>query len=96
MASQPPFFTAQPPPELPALPKTEEGLVNYLRNFALWCRSGFNDKLSASQALPGVLLQAFDAPAGVNKVFLVQVSSPGTSTAGALVITAVALGTGKP
>jgi len=96
MAVQPPFFTAQPPPELPNMPEVSFTLTGYLRNFALWCRNGFADKLSATQALPGVLLRAYDTDTGVNKVFLVQVSSPGASTTGTLVVTPVALGTGKP
>jgi hypothetical protein len=84
--------TLQPPPDLPSMPDVSATLSSYLRNFALWCRHGFADKLSVSTAAPGVLLQAHDAPPGsVPKVFLIQVS-----TAGAITATAVPLGGGKP
>ena len=84
--------TLQPPPTLPAMPDVSSTLTNYLNNFALWCRHGFADKLSISTAQPGLLLQAHDAPAGTTpKVFLIQVT-----TAGAIVATPMALGSGKP
>jgi hypothetical protein len=84
--------TPQPPPDLPSMPDVSSTLTSYLRNFALWCRHGFADKLSASNALPGVMLQAYDAPAGTTpKVFLIQVS-----TAGAITATAIPLGGGRP
>ena len=91
MAQQQPR-TLQPPPDLPSMPEVSDTLTGYLRNFALWCRHGFADKLSGSTALPGLLLQASDAPAGtIPKVFLIQVN-----TAGTIVATPIALGGGKP
>jgi hypothetical protein len=84
--------TLQPPPDLPNMPDVSTSLSGYLRNFSLWCRHGFADKLSISTAAPGLLLQAYDAPAGATPtVWLVRVDSAG-------VVSAVAqpLGTGKP
>ena len=84
--------TLQPPPDLPNMPDVSNTLTGYLRNFALWCRHGFADKLSVSTAAPGVMLQAYDAPVGTTpKVFLLQVNS-----AGSIVATPVPLGGGKP
>jgi hypothetical protein len=92
MALRPASPAPQPPPDLPSMPDVSPTLTNYLRTFALWCRNGFADRMPAHQALPGVLLQAYDAPAGSNpKVFLIQVS-----TAGAITATAVPLGSGQP
>ena len=84
--------TLQPPPDVPSMPEVSDTLTGYLRNFALWCRHGFADKLSGSTALPGVMLQACDAPAGTApKVFMLQVN-----TAGAVVLTPIPLGKGRP
>jgi hypothetical protein len=91
MAQQAPR-TVQPPPDLPNMPDVSDTLTNYLRTFSLWCRHGFADKISGSTAQPGVMLQAYDAPAGTTpKVFMIQVT-----TAGAIVATPMALGTGRP
>jgi hypothetical protein len=84
--------TIQPPPDLPSLPDEKPALVNYLRNFALWCRHGFADKISATTAQPGVMLSAYDAPAGtIPKVFMVRVNS-----AGVVSTINIPLGGGKP
>jgi hypothetical protein len=84
--------TLQPPPDLPSMPDVGDTLTGYLRNFSLWCRHGFADKLSVSTAAPGVLLQANDAPAGTAPaVFMVQVKTDGT-----IVATPVPLGSGQP
>lgn len=92
MATQPPPRTVQAPPDLPSMPDVSDTLTGYLRNFALWCRHGFADKISASTAQPGLLLQANDAPAGTTpKVFSVQVNSAGVVTT-----VPVPLGGGKP
>ena len=92
MANQPTPRTIQPPPDLPSMPDVSTTLSGYLRNFSLWCRHGFADKLSGSQALPGVMLQAYDAPAGtVPKVYLVRVN-----TAGVISATIMTIGGGKP
>jgi hypothetical protein len=92
MANQPTPRTVQPPPDLPSMPDVSDKLSGYLRNFALWCRHGFADKISASTAQPGIMLQAFDAPAGtIPKVFMVRVDSAGVVSA-----TPIGLGGGKP
>lgn len=92
MANQPSSPAPQPPPDLPSMPDVSDTLSQYLRRFSLWCRNGFADKLSASSALPGIMLQAYDAPAGTTpKVFLIQVT-----TAGAIVATPAPLGGGRP
>lgn len=84
--------TIQPPPDLPNMPDVSTTLSSYLRNFSLWCRHGFADKVSASSAQPGILLSAFDAPPGtIPPVFLVRVSS-----AGVISTTPIPLGGGKP
>jgi hypothetical protein len=84
--------TVQPPPDLPNMPDVSTTLSGYLRNFALWCRHGFADKISATTAQPGLMLQAYDAPAGtIPKVFMIQVNS-----AGAISATPIPLGGGKP
>ena len=92
MANQPTPLATQPPPNLPNMPDVGVALTNYLRTLSLWCRHGFADKLSGSTGQPGVLLQAYDAPAGVTpKVFMIQVKTDGT-----IVATPVALGSGRP
>ena len=84
--------TTHAPPNLPSLPGASPALVTYLRTFALWAANNLSAKLPASQALPGVLLQASDTPVGSPpKVFLIQVNSAGTISA-----TAQPLGQGKP
>ena len=91
MAQQQPR-TLQPPPDLPSMPDVSDTLTGYLRNFSLWCRHGFADKISGSTAQPGLLLQANDAPAGTTpKVFNIQVNSAGVVSA-----TPMPLGSGKP
>jgi hypothetical protein len=84
--------SAQPPPDLPADPKLSDALANYLRQFSLWCRRGFQSKVDTQTAAPGLLLQASDAAPGTNpKVFLLSVNSAGT-----LAVVNVPLGGGKP
>jgi hypothetical protein len=79
------------PPTVPTVP-SDAVLVNYLRSFALWAQTQLSAKLPASQALPGVLLQAYDtADDAQPKVFLIRVNS-----AGAISATAQSLGEGKP
>ena len=92
MATFPTPPTTQPPPELPSMPDVSTTLSNYLRAFSLWCRKGFGGKLDSNVALPGILMQAYDAPAGTAPpVFLLRVQSNG-----AFVATPVPLGSGKP
>ena len=84
--------TVQPPPDLPSMPDVSDTLSTYLRNFSLWCRHGFADKISASTAQPGVLLQAVDAPAGTTpSVWKLEVLSNGSFR-----VTQVPLGSGQP
>ena len=83
--------TIQAPPDLPPLPGVPDVLVNYLRNFALWCRHGFADKISGTVAQPGIMLLASDAPPGAPKVFMLQVKSDGS-----VITTPMPLGTGAP
>jgi hypothetical protein len=88
--------TIQPPPDLPSLVGSDKidasKLSGYLRNFSLWCRHGFADKISGTTAQPGVMLSAYDAPAGtIPKVFMVRVNS-----AGVVSTFEIPLGGGKP
>lgn len=92
MANQPTAPAAHPPPELPNMPEVSSTLTNYLRTFSLWCRNGFRAKLDAQTALPGLMMQAYDAPAGTNpNVFLLRVNQ-----AGQFIAIPVALGGGRP
>jgi hypothetical protein len=85
-------IAAQPPPPLPSDPSIGNVLSNYLQQFSLWCRNGFAAKLSGNVALPGVILQANDTPAGaIPAVFMIQVKTDGT-----IVATPMPLGSGKP
>lgn len=95
MATFPSSATAQPPPDLPSLQKTEDGLINYLRTFSLWCRNGFRDKLSSTAALPGILLMAYDPVTNqpTNVTYLVTVKDGAPPT---LVFTQIAAGSGTP
>jgi len=85
MANQPTSRTIQPPPDLPSLTDASgklstDKLSSYLRNFALWCRHGFADKLSGTVAQPGLMLQGYDAPAGVNpSIYMLEVSQAGVA-----------------
>lgn len=90
-ANQPTPQSARIPPDVPADPGISQVLGVYLRNFALWCRDGFAEQMRNNQALPGVMLLGYDAPAGVNpKVWLLQVSQAGT-----VHLTPMALGSGN-
>jgi hypothetical protein len=83
-------FTPQPPPPVPSTPDIPTTLGNYLNQFALWCRHGFAAKMNANQALPGILFQSYNPPAGTAPtVWLLQVNQAGNA-----VITQVALGSG--
>ena len=88
---QTPIATHAPPP-VPNAPNMPPGLADYLHKLALWARTNMSQKLPSSQALPGLLLQAYDTAAGAApKVFLIRVNS-----AGAISATAQPLGEGKP
>lgn len=97
MANQPTPRTLQPPPDLPDMPDVSHTLTNYLRTFSLWCRHGFADKLTGSQALPGIMLQAYD-PSGAptNLVFRLQIMTTGSPPTPAITMTLVPTGSGRP
>jgi hypothetical protein len=81
--------TVQPPPVPPGI---DAQTALYLQQFTMWCANQFNTRLSANTALPGVMLQANDAPAGTTPaVFHLQVKTDGTVVASPL-----AIGTGSP
>jgi hypothetical protein len=63
---------------VPFDPKMSEALTQYLRTFSLWCRNGFADSLRSKEALPGLLLRAYDDE---TKVFLLRVSAAGVVSA---------------
>ena len=80
---------AQSPPLMPTL--KDENLSRYLSTFSTWAMNGLSGKLPSGQALPGILLQAYDPPTGTTPaVWLLRVN-----TAGTLSVTTVALGEGK-
>jgi hypothetical protein len=84
--------TAHPPPPLPNDPSVSSVMSNYLQQFSRWCRQGFAAKLNANVALPGIMLQANNAPSGVvPNVWLLQVNQNGT-----FVATPVPLGGANP
>jgi hypothetical protein len=81
--------TIQPPPVPPGI---DAQTALYLQQFTMWCAGQFNNRLSSNSALPGVMLQASDAPAGTTPaVFHLQVKTDGTVVANPL-----AIGTGSP
>jgi hypothetical protein len=81
-APQPSPSSDLPPPDVPHDPKVSDTLANYLRTFALWARNGFANKLPANTALPGVMLQAFDAaPGATPAVWMLRVQSNGSFVA---------------
>jgi hypothetical protein len=75
--------TTQPPPAIPSMPDLNARLVQYLNTFALWCRNGFADKISATEAQPNLLLLASDDQ---SKVFKITVNAAGTISATAVPI----------
>lgn len=78
-------MSARLPPDVPADPKISEALTNYLRNFALWCRNGFAEQMRNNEAVPGLMVRAYDTPAGTNpKVYMIEVSSAGVIRARAI------------
>ena len=91
--------TLQPPPELPNDPTVSALLAQYMRTFSLWCRHGFADKVSASTAAPGILIQAKDIHTGdaatsPHRVYLLEVTN--ASGTPAVTLTLVTAGSGKP
>ena len=87
MAVQPTPVSAQSPPDLPSDPTMSATLAQYLRTFSLWARHGFQERQPDSLANPGILLLADDG----RSVFRLSVTS-----AGALTVTPIPLGGGKP
>jgi hypothetical protein len=88
MANQPTAPGLHPPPELPSMPDVSTTLTNYLRTFSLWCRQGFAAKLSATAALPKVLLLS---PGGA--VFSIAVGNDGRLTSTPIALASGDLGT---
>ena len=91
--------TLQPPPELPDLGEKQTTLAQYLRTFSLWCRHGFADKISATTAAPGVLIQAKDAHPGdpaeaPHRVYLLEISV--ATGLPVMQMTLIGAGHGKP
>ena len=75
-------MSARIPPDVPNDPKLSTETSQYLRNFALWARNGFAEQMRNNEAVPGLLVRAYDAPAGANPpVFIIQVASDGTIVA---------------
>jgi|HubBroStandDraft_3_1064219.scaffolds.fasta_scaffold1031926_2 hypothetical protein len=86
--------TTPNPPDLPSMPQVGPVATDYLRRFSLWCKKALDSKqpLVAAQAQTGIMLVAFDAPAGVTpNVYLLQVNQQGN-----FVSTPVPLGGGQP
>jgi hypothetical protein len=101
MANQPTPRTLQPPPDVPSLDGSDklsvDKLSGYLRNFALWCRHGFADKLSGSVAQPGLMLSGYDAPAGAAPaIYMLEVSQAGRLMLAPMALGGGALGTPVP
>ena len=92
-ANQPPPPSAQPPPDVPASPWTPDVLTNYLRQFSLWCRRGFQNKVDTGVASPQLLLME-DGVTGVPRVYSLTVVVTGGVPA--VVLTQVGLGAGQP
>jgi hypothetical protein len=90
--------TIQAPPDLPSMPGIPLGLNSYLQNFALWCRHGFADKVSATVAQPASLMQSHDAAAGQTpSIFKFQVNQAGVASLAPMALgTADPSGTGTP
>ena len=69
---------AQPPPPLPQDPTISNMLSNYLSQFSLWCRRGFAAKMNVNAPVQGIMLQAYDAPAGTTPaVYMLQINTAG-------------------
>jgi hypothetical protein len=97
MANQPTPRTVQAPPDLPAMPDVSTTLSGYLRNFSLWCRHGFADKLSGTVAQPGLMLQGYDAAAGVNPaIYMLEVSQAGVAALAPMALGGGAMGAPVP
>lgn len=78
-------MSARIPPDVPADPKISDALSQYLRNFALWARNGFAEQMRNNEAVPGLMVRAYDTAPGTNpKVFMIEVSSAGVIRARAL------------
>jgi hypothetical protein len=71
--------SARPPPDVPNDPKLSTQTSQYLRNFALWCRHGFQDSLRNQEALPGIMLRGFDTQGGSPNVYMLEVDNAGVA-----------------
>jgi hypothetical protein len=75
-------MSARIPPDVPSDPSISAPLTQYLRSFALWARNGFSEQMRNNEAHPGLLVRAYDTPAGQNpKIFLIRVNSTGVVSA---------------
>lgn len=69
---------AFPPPDLPAMPDVGPTLTSYLRRFSAWASNQVSTKVPLHTAVNGILLSAYDPPAGsLPNVYLVQVHQNG-------------------
>lgn len=69
---------AFPPPDLPSMPEVGPTLSSYLRRFSTWANQQISRKVPLNTAVNGILLSAYDAPAGsLPNVYLVQVHQNG-------------------
>lgn len=78
-------MSARLPPDVPSDPRISPTLTEYLRSFALWCRNGFAEQMRNNEAVPGLLVRAYDTAPGTSpKVFVIRVNSAGVITAAAV------------
>ena len=85
-------MSARIPPDVPSDPAISNALSNYLRSFALWCRNGFAEQMRNNEAVPGLMVRAYDTAAGTNpKIFIIEVNSAGVIRA-----RQIGLGGGNP
>jgi hypothetical protein len=74
MANQPPPPTARPPPDVPADPRIDATLTDYLRRFALWTRTMFQAKEDSGVAHQQILLME-SGVIGVPRVYALEVDA---------------------
>lgn len=96
MAPQPSAPGAQPPPDLPSDPSVSDTLTNYLRNFALWCRNMFGDKLDAHRGLPGLMISSYGATVQNPPVYFFGVNAAGQATLAPMAMGSGAMGAPVP
>ena len=77
-------------PDVPSLPSMPQALIDYLRRLRTWAYQEIDDKIARTEAVPFVLLSASDEK-NPTTVFKLSVDS-----SGAIQVTQVPLGRGKP